>query len=99
MNIREEVNTQLDILEEVYDITLTSGFRVTLNDLIEALISKVQSETREEMLKDEIKFMKRMKLECDVVICDCGSKLRDWDMAMYVKERLSHLKTIEKRKK
>ena len=36
-------------------------------------------------------WLKRMKLECDVVVCDCGSKLKDWDMANIVDKALSDL--------
>ncbi len=67
----------------------------------EATVNEIWSFIESSLLayrKEEINFLKRLKLECDVVICDCGSKLKDWDIAMLIKERLSELKDTRKKK-
>ncbi|MEK6883252.1 MAG: hypothetical protein AABY22_26735, partial [Nanoarchaeota archaeon] len=36
-----------------------------------------------------VEKVERLKLECDIVVCDCGSPLKEWDMAGLVDEVLS----------
>jgi chromosome segregation ATPase len=35
--------------------------------------------------------LERLDIECQATVCDCGSKLKEWDIAMLVKELLSTL--------
>ena len=38
--------------------------------------------------KDELEFLKRIKLEVDTVVCDCGEPYKDSDLADLINERL-----------
>ena len=52
-----------------YDIT---GFKAELS----LALDQQRAEIKEEI--------KGLKLECDTVICDCGSPLKEWDIAKLV---------------
>ena len=43
----------------------------------------------------ELKFLRRLKLEFDVNICDCGEKWKETDCAGYIKERIKNVENKE----
>lgn len=55
---------------------------------IEAFLSTAIKEAVEESRKDEMKFLRRMKLEFDVVVCICGEEWKDTDGADLINERI-----------
>ena len=41
-------------------------------------------EGQDRMSKEIKKGVERIELECETVVCECGSKLRDWDLTNLV---------------
>ena len=39
--------------------------------------------------------MQRLDIECQGTSCDCGSELKDWDIAILVKKLLTPTKTVK----
>lgn len=67
-----------------------------IEDKMESLLDHAIQSAVEENRKEEIKFLERLDLECDVIVCDCGEEVKDWDIADLIKERLSELSKKEK---
>ena len=53
----------------------------------------------EKLLQAEVKRlrdgMQRLDIECQGTSCDCGSELKDWDIAILVKKLLTPTKTVK----
>ena len=49
--------------------------------------------------KEELEFLKRIKLELDVGVCQCGEKWKETDLAILVNERLRKITNYLERKK
>jgi len=79
----KEIALQLAILTKWNDKVIEMYVDQLLN-----LFTKRMGEER----KKELKFLKRMKLEFDVVVCDCGDEWKDSDGAELVRERIKLLR-------
>lgn len=53
---------------------------------------KLLTQQRQEILEEALEMMKRLKLEFDVVVCDCGEAWKETDGAGLVKEYIKELK-------
>ena len=82
-----EVDAYTSCEEEVKSFLLANN---------EKLAQAITAEAKEEVSKDIREKVKIIKLECDVVECDCGSKLKEWDIANYVKDLLAFLSDNKK---
>lgn len=58
------------------------------SQLIQALLDTRVREAR----VDELEFVKRIELEVDANICDCGEKWSETDIADLIKDRINQLK-------
>jgi len=51
-------------------------------------------EEQEKIVKAELEFLERLKLEVDTVICDCGEPYKDSDLADLINKRLEDIKAL-----
>lgn len=54
--------------------------------------NKGYEQGRAERTKEVVEIAEKLKLECDTVTCDCGEKLKDWDIAILVSDLLAALR-------
>lgn len=59
---------------------------------IKSFIRQTRKEAVREALKETIKKVERIKLDMDVVICDCGEPYKDSDPADLINEFVIYLK-------
>jgi len=72
-----------------HEFVISNNKPITIG--IEQLKAFIKQEIKR-VRKDEIEFLKRLKLEFDVVICDCGEEWKDTDGADLVNERLREIR-------
>jgi len=58
-------------------------------------ISYLLKAQRDEIIEKIEKKVKRIKLDMDVIICDCGEPYKDSDPADLINELLTYLKTLK----
>ena len=59
---------------------------------VKKLLAKELDIQRKEIIEDEIKFLERVSLDMEVVVCECGEPYKDTDPHNYLKERIEQLK-------
>ena len=69
-----------------------SDLESAILEWIDAHKSKSYEEGREAMRKETIEILERLKLEFDVVVCECGEKWSESDAADIVNDFFSRLR-------
>jgi len=101
MTIREEIKNRPEWEKEFDDLwehwIYLSGVKQQVNfnafrDGIKSVVGHILQSHLRESRREVIEMFEILKLEVDVVICDCGSPYGDSDLANYIDEFLLSLK-------
>jgi len=68
------------------------------NNEIDTRVLDAYDKGYKKALEDNLKFLKRIKLEFDVNICECGEKWSKTDGADYIKEEIKRVKNLINKK-
>ena len=86
--LKNNFNDELLELAEKYCQHNDKELNNCLYYIFKPFIEKILKEERQRVIEE----IERLKLECDTVICDCGSELKDWDITDLINDLLKTLK-------
>lgn len=72
------------------------GIAKAFEDFLSQSLSEAIDETIEEMKEKELEFLKRIELEINTVVCECGEKWSKTDMADLIKNRIDQQEELIK---